>query len=97
MVGRLEIMRPEDEARITKLVEENQRARLALAKKVAEQPKAKHEPLPLPESIIALGRLAEPALIRVRYIATDTKLRYEARILLNQLRSYRNTLAAAGR
>lgn len=96
MVGRMEIMRPEDEARITELVKKNHQDRVALAKKVAEFPDVEHKPLPLPKSIIALGRLGEPALVRVKHIAKDAKIRTEADYLLSQLRSYRNALAAAG-
>ena len=48
------------------------------------------------DSRIALGRLGEPALVRVKHIAKDAKIRTEADYLLSQLRSYRNALAASG-
>ena len=69
--------------------------RVALAKWRKENPKAKYKPLTLPKSIIDLGRLAEPALVRVHHLAKDTTLRYVAKDLLRQLQSYRNALAVA--
>jgi hypothetical protein len=93
MVGRLEIMRPEDEARVMALVQQSAKDRAA-----AEQRRAENSEAPaykLPEAIIQLGRLAEPALIRVRNIAPDEATRAETSLLLDELRQHRNALAAA--
>jgi len=83
MVGRLEIMRPEDEVRINGLVKQSAHVRAQTA-----------ETYELPAAIRELGRLAEPALVRVKNLASDDEVRVEANLLLNQLQQYRNTLAA---
>lgn len=90
MVGRLEFMRPEDEARVTELVKQSRDDRAAVAKIAADDPAADVEPYTLPQAVIDLGRLAEPALVRVKCISDDAEIRYEAQILLGQLREYRN-------
>lgn len=93
MVGRLEIMRPEDEARVTSLVQKS-----AADRAVVERRRADDSDLPayeLPKAIIELGRLAEPALVRVQNIAQNETTRGEAGLLLNELRQHRNIQAAA--
>jgi hypothetical protein len=93
MVGRLEIMRPEDEARVTALVQQSAQDRAAaqeLRSQKSEAPQYK-----LPPAIIDLGRLAEPALVRAQHIAPDEATRAEAGVLLYELRQHRNALAAA--
>jgi hypothetical protein len=90
MVGRLEIMRPEDEARVTALVQQSVKDRAAAQ---AEQREAKDSDAPrykLPKAIIELGRLAEPALIRIRNISPDEATRAEAGLLLDELRQQRD-------
>jgi hypothetical protein len=94
MVGRLEIMRPEDEARVMGLVQQSVKDRAAAS---IEKRQAENSDPPcykLSEEIIQLGRLAEPALVRVRNIAPDEAMRHEASQLLGELRQYRNSLAA---
>ena len=93
MVGRMEIMRPEDEARVTSLVQQSVKDRAATVQLRAENSEA--PPYKLPEAIIQLGRLAEPALVRAQHIAPDEATRAEAGVLLSELRQYRNALAAA--
>jgi hypothetical protein len=95
MVGRLEIMRPEDEQRVTKLVQESLRLRkIAQQIGVPGQESAESSALlarpkvPL-ESFLALGRLAEPALARVKSIAADENVRQEAGNLIEDLREQR--------
>jgi hypothetical protein len=87
MVGRLEIMRPEDEQRIAGLVKQSAQDRKAhyeaAALKSASQPSA----YPFPQSIRDLGRLAEPALARVKNITRDAEIHAEANQLLWQLRN----------
>jgi len=81
LVGRMEIMSPEDENRILSLV-----ARSATARK-AEQRSA------VLDELQAMGRLAEPALARARHVATDAALRSEATQLIADVRE-RHRLAA---
>jgi len=84
LVGRFEIMSPEDEARVTKLVQQSIVARDEHLKKAEKDEKLRQQGLPLPESIRNLGRLAEPALVRVRTIAKEPAVREEAGRLLAQ-------------
>ena len=93
MVGRLEIMRPENEAQVTAHVQQSAKDRAAAEQRRADNADA--PPYALPEAIIQLGRLAEPALVRIQNIAQDNVTRGEAGALLHQLRQYRNALAAA--
>ncbi len=39
----------------------------------------------LPPALLAMGRLAEPALVRVKFFSRDTVVRAEAALLLNEL------------
>jgi hypothetical protein len=80
MVGRMEIMSPEDESRLTEAVRKNAEDRAAAVKANAAAPQG------LPEAITRMGRLAEPGLVRVRNIASDPAVRSEAAFLLEQLR-----------
>jgi hypothetical protein len=91
MVGRMEIMRPADEARIRNLVKQSASDRESAAKAAAELGEAANDALP--QQIIDLGRLAEPALVRVKAIAHDPVVRFEAERLLWQLWQYRQALA----
>lgn len=83
LVGRLDLMTPEQETEITKLVRESAAARGAAWHLAREQ----EQPLkyPLPDSIRKLGRLAEPALTRVRHVSTDAAISNEAGALIQQL------------
>jgi hypothetical protein len=83
MVGRLEIMRPEDEALVTELVRQSARDRAAAAALATSGSPA----MAIPKAIINLGRLAGPALVRVSNTAADAAVRGEAAILLQQLRA----------
>jgi len=83
LVGRLDMLTPEQEREITKLVRDSAAARaLAYAK-------AREAELPLsyaiPEAVRKLGRLAEPALTRVRHASTDPALSSEATTLIYEL------------
>jgi len=93
MVGRMEIMRPEDEAKLTALVLASAQQRAAAEKAAntetapgvqpaepAKSPVAASTPEPekLPEAIAAWGRLAEPALARIHHTAKDPLIRAEA-------------------
>lgn len=89
MVGRLEIMRPEDEARITALVKQSAKDRATAQQLKADNSNA--APYRLPKAIIQLGRLAEPALVRVQNSAQDEATRGEASLLLTQLQKHRGS------
>jgi hypothetical protein len=82
MVGRLEIMRPEDEMHVTELVRRSSEDRAAGANVAAPGSPAQG----VPEAIVNLGRFAEPALVRVANVSPDAAVRQEAAILLGQLR-----------
>ncbi len=81
LVGRMEIMTPDDEARAIELVRQS----IATRREAFEQSRRdkqrgfKYE---WPRELRRLGRLAEPALARVAKVSTDPAIRYEARTLL---------------
>ena len=79
LVGRMEIMTPEDESRVTAIVLESahtRRATIGTAQTGNYMPAAQ---------LANLGRLAEPALTRVGAISKNPEIRTEARILLKWL------------
>jgi hypothetical protein len=92
MVGRLEIMRPEDEARVLGLVRQSAEQRAVAMQLLQSTGTESHK---LPQAILDLGRLAEPALVRVKSIAPDVEIRREAELLLGQLRWYREAIAVS--
>ena len=86
LVGRMEIMSPEDESRIQEIVR-------AAPPAVAEDGARDARPAgpgrqAAFEQLIALGRLAEPALVRVKNIAAEPVLRNEAAMLIAELRRH---------
>ncbi|WP_254508814.1 hypothetical protein [Anatilimnocola floriformis] len=83
LVGRLDLMTPEQEAAITKLVKESAAARRAGQQKANDEGVAFQ--YQLPDAVRKLGRLAEPALTRVRHASTDTALSNEATTLIHEL------------
>ncbi len=87
LVGRYEIMSPEDEARVTQLVQQSIRDRTAFNAKAEKDEKLRQQGYALPKAIAQLGRLAEPALVRVKTINRDQGVKYEAAALLSQLRA----------
>lgn len=84
LVGRLDLMTPEQEAAVTQIVKDSAAARNAALQEARET--GKEFKYPLPESIRKLGRLAEPALTRVRHVTGDNNLSWEAGALIAQLR-----------
>jgi hypothetical protein len=93
MVGRMEIMRPADETWIMALVKQSAQDRDRAAQASAEAGEA--QPYALPQAVIDLGRLAEPALTRVKNISQDAVVRAESEQLLFELRQYREALTQA--
>ena len=86
LVGRMEIMSPDDENRIQQLVKKSVGLRQQYYAKAAELRKQK-KPVPafkIPQELIEMGRLAEPALLRVIGISDDINVRREGRLLLKQ-------------
>ncbi len=81
MVGRMEIMPPSQEEKLSQAV--------ALHRKLRERRREEgnNEPLPPPAMLRTLGRFAEPALVRVRELAENDADAYEASILLRELRA----------
>ena len=100
MVGRLEIMTPENETRVTQLVQQSATLRQKTAEREAARRAAQENGEVVevdedaattskpPEALAQLGRLAEPALVRVKYFATDATVRNEAGLLLNELHQH---------
>jgi hypothetical protein len=83
LIGRMEIMTPDSEARVMELVRSSAAAREAAMRKAQQSGKALA--YAWPAEIKRLGRLVEPALIRVSKVSEDFKVRAEARMLLKTL------------
>jgi hypothetical protein len=85
LVGRMEMMTPEDESRIASLVLESAHSRKAATNTSGAltnyNPQA---------SLANLGRLAEPALARVGTISKNPEIRAEAKLLLQWLASQKH-------
>jgi len=105
LVGRLEFMPAETERRIESLVEESARGWRAYSDKYelvrqsenADELLAKLQPHPVPEALRQLGRLCEPALVRIESIAREPSTRAEARRLRAVLRMESQQIDAAAR
>jgi len=90
LVGRMEIMSPEEEGRIIELVKKSAADRAARAKESASDGESKvsdqeSRPYQFPSTILEMGRLAEPALVRVKNITDDNIVLNEAKILLSEI------------
>lgn len=83
LVGRMEIMTPEQEARATELVRQSAERRKAADREAKETGEPSN--YAWPAELDELGRLAEPALVRVRATTDDPAIRTEARLLLETL------------
>lgn len=88
LVGRMEIMTPSEEQRIMDLVARSQAARDAAAQQEANDEVRQAMLQPTFSELLTLGRLAEPALARVKHIAPQAALRYEAHYLMYELRTH---------
>lgn len=93
LVGRMEIMAPEDERRILELVLRSASARAAEQQnpKAGTATDATGRGVPRAavfNELLALGRLAEPALVRAQHVATDKTSRDEAAMLAFELRRH---------
>jgi hypothetical protein len=84
LVGRMEIMTPEQETRIASLVRKSAAERQADLDRATSS--GGHQPSYVgPPELSSLGRLAEPALARVGAINSDPAIRAEAHLLLQRL------------
>jgi hypothetical protein len=79
LVGRMEIMTPEHELRVAALVKSS------YAKRQTANASGQGPSYSGPKELASLGRLAEPALARVRTISKDPEIRAEAAALLQQM------------
>lgn len=91
LVGRMEIMTPQEESRVTTLVRDSAQARRASI--VASDGVDKYVP---PTQLADLGRLAEPALSRVQTINKNPEIRGEAKLLLQWLASNKRKARSGG-
>jgi hypothetical protein len=91
MVGRMEIISPEEEARITEIIQKSAKTRALLAKRPADS--ATSQEHKLPKALVEMGRLAEPTLVRVKAFTMDSTIRDEAAILLNELQVFQTSSA----
>lgn len=87
LVGRMEIMSPEDETRIQEIVQRSAAGRATDGGVDGAAPAGPARQTAF-EELIALGRLAEPALVRVKNIAPEPVLRNEAAMLIGELRRH---------
>ncbi len=83
LVGRMELMSPETEERFLHAVRASSRSRTEFTEVEANKGKT----FPISEGIRELGRMTEPALVRVSRIARDESVRHEAELLIAQIRS----------
>jgi hypothetical protein len=79
LVGRMEIMTRDQESRVAALVKSS------FAKRRTADLAGQGPSYAGPKELTSLGRLAEPALARVRIISEDPEIRAEAAVLLQQL------------
>ena len=87
MVGRVEIMSASEEQRLLAVVQNSAQARIQeLAEQIANGTTSSVD-MPMPPEFTALGRLAEPALARIREISPDRAVQDEAEILITRLKA----------
>ncbi|MEM8671223.1 MAG: hypothetical protein AAGG48_27120 [Planctomycetota bacterium] len=83
LVGRMELMSPEDEKKYVEAVRLSSLARMEFTNNEGN----KGKPFPISDGIRSFGRMTEPALVRVSKIADDAKIRREAEWLIDQIRA----------
>ena len=86
LVGRMEILDPEMEARLLAVVRRSIESRRELAQRQADETTGQSAgSYRIPAELLTLGRLAEPALVRLQHVAKDSTVRVEAELLLAEL------------
>lgn len=92
LVGRMEIMSPEDEQRTLEIVQRSAQARELENTETPDGSAPAADPAvnraAVFEELLTLGRLAEPALVRVQNISPNPVLKNEAAILIAELRAH---------
>jgi hypothetical protein len=83
LVGRMEIMTPEQESQIAAIVQKSAADRQTELQLAACTGQAVN--YAGPAELTSLGRLAEPALARIRTISKDSAIRAEAQLLLQRM------------
>jgi len=87
MVGRVEVMSASEEKRLLAVVKDSAKVRIQkLAERIANETTTAVD-VPMPPEFVALGRLAEPALTRIREISPDRAVQNEAEILIARLKA----------
>lgn len=84
LVGRMEVMSPDDERQMAQDVAQSAKARQAFLTKQRTMPKKSNAQYQIPASIKRWGRMTEPALVRISKISKDELVRAEAKRLLYQ-------------
>lgn len=85
LVGRVEVMSPSLERQLLEVVRKHAEKRVAVRK----QADADEKPMPelaVPAELLKLGRLSEPALLRIHELASDNAISWEATVLMNECR-----------
>lgn len=90
LVGRLELLPPAAEQRLAAAVARSLQARMELAALTPpNDSESADNKVEIPEEIRALGRMAEPALTRIKGLSSDVAIQEEASLLIGQLRRAR--------
>ena len=84
LVGRVEVMLPSVEKQLLELVAAHATRRIE--QQELDKENGTQTPLPVPAELLKLGRLAEPALVRIRELAPDARTSAEATILIRECR-----------
>lgn len=84
LVGRVEVLEPSVERELMEVVKTNITTRAKWLKDHQDVDARQIPPLPIPPEFVKLGRLAEPALARIREIAKDDAVSQEASYLLRE-------------
>jgi len=85
LVGRMDLMTPEQEKQVAQLVKTSYDARVKFHKEQHDGERPAEQRYPLPEGVRKLGRLAEPALVRIQHTAGDWGIIREAESLKREL------------
>ncbi|WP_425617905.1 hypothetical protein NA78x_001595 [Anatilimnocola sp. NA78] len=85
LVGRMDLMTPEQEKQVAQLVKASYDARLKFHKEQQEGTRPADQRYELPKAVRQLGRLAEPALVRIQHTAGDLDIVREAESLKREL------------
>ncbi len=87
LVGRVEVMPPSVERHLLEVVRLHAKQRAILAKRQVDEKLDEPIKLAIPTPLTKLGRLVEPALVRIRELAQDEAISYEASILMHECRA----------